>query len=76
MPGLVAGGVLVFLTTMKELPVTLMLQPVGMDTLVSIIWDAQDALAYRYAAIPSLILILISGFSMLVLLRQEGGKIS
>ncbi|WP_394295530.1 ABC transporter permease [Natrialba chahannaoensis] len=76
MPGLVAGGILVFLTTMKELPVTLMLQPIGMDTLVSIIWDAQDALAYRYAAIPSLILILISGLSMLVLLRQEGGEIS
>ncbi|MDG5817932.1 iron ABC transporter permease [Natronococcus sp. A-GB7] len=75
MPGLVAGGVLVFLTTMKELPATLMLQPVGMDTLVSIIWDAQDALAYRYAAIPALVLILISGLSMLVLLRQEGGKI-
>ncbi|EMA40910.1 ABC transporter permease [Halobiforma nitratireducens] len=76
MPGVIAGGVLVFLTTMKELPVTLMLQPVGMDTLVSIIWDAQDALAYRYAAVPALLLILISGLSMLVLLRQEGGKIS
>ncbi|AGB39767.1 ABC transporter permease [Natronococcus occultus] len=70
-PGLIAGGVLVFLTTMKELPVTLMLQPVGMDTLVSIIWGAQDALAYRYAAVPALLLVVISGFSMLVLLRQE-----
>ncbi|MDG5758320.1 iron ABC transporter permease [Natronococcus sp. A-GB1] len=71
MPGLIAGGVLVFLTTMKELPVTLMLQPVGMDTLVSIIWGAQDALAYRYAAVPALLLVVISGLSMLVLLRQE-----
>ena len=76
MPGIVAGAALVFLTTMKELPATLMLRPVGMDTLVTIIWDAQDILAYRYAAIPALILILISGLSMLVLLRQEGGDIS
>ncbi|WP_290817925.1 iron ABC transporter permease [Halovivax sp.] len=71
-PGVVVGGILVFLTTMKELPVTLMLGPVGMDTLVIIIWDAQDALAYRYAAVPALLLIVISGLSMLVLLRQEG----
>lgn len=76
MPGLVAGAVLVFLTTMKELPATLMLQPIGMDTLVSTIWDAQNALAYRYAAIPALLLILISGFSMLVMLFQEGGDLS
>jgi iron(III) transport system permease protein len=71
MPGVIAGGILVFLTTMKELPVTLMLQPIGMETLVSIIWGAQDALAYRYAAVPALFLVGISGLSMLVLLRQE-----
>ena len=76
MPGVVAGGVLVFLTTMKELPVTLMLRPIGMETLVSLIWNAQDSLAYRYAAVPALLLILISGLSMLVLLRQEGGDLS
>lgn len=76
MPGVVAGGVLVFLTTMKELPVTLMLRPVGMETLVSIIWGAQADLAYRYAAFPSLLLILISGFSMLILLRQEGSDLN
>ncbi|THE65724.1 iron ABC transporter permease [Salinadaptatus halalkaliphilus] len=75
MPGVIAGAVLVFLTTMKELPVTLMLRPIGMETLVSLIWNAQDSLAYRYAAIPSLLLILISGLSMIVLLRQEGDKI-
>ena len=71
-PGLVAGGILVFLTTMKELPVTLMLKPVGMDTLVYIIWEAQRTLHYSYAALPAFILILISGLTMLVLLRQEG----
>ncbi|MCU4925971.1 iron ABC transporter permease [Halobacteria archaeon AArc-dxtr1] len=75
MPGIIAGGVLVFLTTMKELPVTLMLRPVGMETLVSITWNAVDALAYRYAALPSLLLVLISGLSMLILLRQEDGRL-
>ncbi|MFP8953377.1 ABC transporter permease [Natrialbaceae archaeon A-arb3/5] len=75
MPGMIAGGVLVFLTTMKELPVTLMLRPIGMETLVSIIWNAQDAIAYRYAALPSLLLIFISGLSMLILLRQEDNNV-
>lgn len=72
MPGVIAGGVLVFLTTMKELPMTLMLQPIGMDTLVIVIWNAQNALAYRYAALPAFILIVVSGLTMIVLLSQEG----
>ncbi|WP_331232948.1 ABC transporter permease [Natronorarus salvus] len=76
MPGVVAGGILVFLTTMKELPMTLMLQPIGMDTLVIVIWGAQNALAYRYAAVPALLLILISGLTMVVMLRQEGYDVS
>ena len=71
LPGVVAGAILVFLTTMKELPITMMLQPIGMDTLVIIIWDAQSILAYRYAAVPALLLIGISGLTMLVLLSQE-----
>lgn len=70
-PGVIAGGALVFLTTMKELPATLMLQPVGMETLVTIIWAAHEGLFYRYAAIPALVLILISGLSMLVLIAVE-----
>lgn len=75
-PGAVVGAVLVFLTTMKELPMTLMLRPIGMDTLVIIIWDAQDILAYRYAAIPALVLIVVSGLTMLVLLRQESSRLA
>ena len=74
-PGMVAGAVLVFLTTMKELPLTLMLQPIGMDTLVIKIWQAHGAVAYRYAAIPALLLIGISGVTMIVLLRQEGSNL-
>ncbi len=70
-PGIIAGGALVFLTTMKELPATLLLRPFGMDTLVTIIWSAHDQVLYAYAALPALILILISGLSMLILLYQE-----
>ena len=33
LPGLLAGGSLVFLTSLKELPATLLLRPAGFDTL-------------------------------------------
>ncbi|WP_339102543.1 iron ABC transporter permease [Haloterrigena salinisoli] len=71
-PGLTAGAALVFLTTMKELPATLMLRPHDFDTLVTIIWRAQEAAYYQYAAIPALILLVVSGLSILVMLSQGG----
>jgi iron(III) transport system permease protein len=71
--GLVAGAALIFLTTMKELPATLILRPSGFETIVFQIWRAQEDALYQYAAVPALLLILISGLSMVVLLSQEGG---
>lgn len=70
-PGVLAGAALVFLTTMKELPATLMLRPTGFDTLVVRIWRAESAGYYGAAAVPALILVLVSALSMLVLLSQE-----
>ena len=35
LPGISGGGVLVFLTVMKELPATLILSPIGFDTLAT-----------------------------------------
>jgi iron(III) transport system permease protein len=70
-PGVTAGAALVFLTAMKELPATLLLRPTGFETIVTQIWKAQSAAYYQYAAVPALILLLVSGLSMLVLLRQE-----
>lgn len=70
-PGLAAGAALVFLTTMKELPATLLLRPTGFETLVTRIWAAESAAVYGQAAIPALILIVVSGLSMVIILRQE-----
>ena len=38
--GVFAGGALVFLTAMKELPATLILRPIGFETLATRIWSA------------------------------------
>ncbi|MFC7186858.1 ABC transporter permease [Halorubrum yunnanense] len=72
--GIVAGAALVFLTTMKELPVTLILRPSGFETIVTQIWRAQADALYQYAVVPTLILLVISGLSMVVILAQEGGR--
>ncbi|MDS0475382.1 iron ABC transporter permease [Natrinema sp. 1APR25-10V2] len=72
LPGVAAGAALVFLTTMKELPATLMLRPLGFETLVTYIWSVEEAGMYGQAAVPALVLIGISGLSMAVILVQEG----
>jgi len=71
-PGLLAGVALVFLTTMKELPVTLMLRPAGYETLVTFIWAARENYAYGEAALPALLLLGISAGSIALVLRGEG----
>jgi iron(III) transport system permease protein len=73
-PGIATGAALVFLTTMKELPATLLLRPLRFDTLVTYIWRVQEAGLYGQAAVPALVLVVISGLSMAVILAQEGGR--
>jgi iron(III) transport system permease protein len=58
--GIGAGFVLVFLTVMKELPITLLLSPTGFNTLATEIWSSTDAGSYGRAAAPALMLIVIS----------------
>ncbi|NHZ70929.1 MAG: ABC transporter permease subunit [Proteobacteria bacterium] len=58
--GLLAGGALVFVTTIKELPATLLLSPPGFTTLAVRIWSAADELLYARAAASSLLLIAVS----------------
>jgi iron(III) transport system permease protein len=71
LPGIATGAALVFLTTMKELPATLLLSPLGFRTLVTYIWRVQEVGAYGQAAIPALVLVVLSALSMAVILRAE-----
>jgi len=73
-PGIATGAALVFLTTMKELPATLLLRPLRFDTLVTYIWRVQEAGLYGRAAVPALVLVAASALSMAVVLAQEGGN--
>jgi ABC-type Fe3+ transport system permease subunit len=70
-PGIWAGAALVFLTTIKELPVTLLLSPAGFTTLATQIWSASSEAFYARAAAPALLLVTVSALSIVVLLGQE-----
>ncbi len=59
-PGVLAGVGLVFLTSMKELPATLILRPIGFETLATRIWTAASEGIYSEAALPTLLLLLAS----------------
>ena len=71
-PGLVTGGGLVLLTTMKELPATLILRPVGFETLATLIWSAASDGAYSRAALPALCLLALTFPAVYFLLLRPG----
>jgi iron(III) transport system permease protein len=58
--GLLAGGLLVFVTTLKELPATLLLRPNGFTTLSIRIWSSAGELLYTQASAAALLLIAVS----------------
>lgn len=70
-PGLAAAGALVFLTTMKELPATLLLAPTGYSTLATQVWSATSEAFFGRAAAPAAALILLSALPMTVLVLRE-----
>jgi iron(III) transport system permease protein len=62
--GILAGASLVFLTTMKELPATLILRPIGFETLATRIWTTASEGFYSETAAPALLLVLGSALPM------------
>jgi iron(III) transport system permease protein len=71
LPGMSAGALLVFLTAMKELPITLLLSPIGFDTLATQVWSSTTQAFFTEAALPALLLIAVSAVAVLFLLRRE-----
>jgi iron(III) transport system permease protein len=74
-PGLLAGGALVFLSTMKELPATLLLRPIGFETLATEIWKYTSVAAYSRAALPALVLIGVSAPIVYLLGVRSGSEV-
>jgi iron(III) transport system permease protein len=74
-PGMLAGAALVFLSTMKELPATLLLRPIGFETLATEIWKYTSLASYSRAAPPALLLVLVSAPLVYALTARRGGEL-
>lgn len=72
--GIAAGGLLVLLTAMKELPATLMLRPTGLDTLATELWSRTEVAAYSAAAPYALTLIALAAIPAWLLSSAAAGR--
>ncbi len=76
---LLTAALLVFTEVMKELPATLLLRPLGGDTLAIAVWRATSESLYETAALPALLIVLV-GLAPVALLirlsRRPGGGLA
>lgn len=70
-PGVTAAAALVFLTTIKELPATLLLGPTGFRTLATVVWSTTSEVFYGRAAPAALVLMMVSFLSVAFLLADH-----
>jgi iron(III) transport system permease protein len=71
--GLLAAALLVFLDVMKEMPATILLRPLGLDTLAVAVWQRTAESLWEEAAVPALALVL-AGLVPVVLLVRTGAR--
>jgi iron(III) transport system permease protein len=72
LPGLLSGAGLVLMSTMKELPATLLLAPIGFETLSVKIWTGTESALFADASLACLVLILTSGvLTWLLVIRRS-----
>ena len=69
--GATAGGILVFVTTLKELPITLLLGPIGFKTLATEVWSLTAEGFFAEAAPVILVLLSISLLPTLLFAGKE-----
>lgn len=70
-PGIIGAAALVFLTAMREIPATLLLAPIGFNTLATRIWSTTNDVFFAQAAAPALMLVAVSSIALFLILSQE-----
>jgi iron(III) transport system permease protein len=69
--GFVAAWVLIFLQCMKELPATLLLRPVGFDTLAVRVWLEASEEYFQLAAPAALLIVIMTLPALLLLVSKD-----
>ena len=72
--GLLTAALLVFTEVMKELPATMLLRPLGGDTLAIAVWQATTESLYKTAALPALLIVLVGLVPVAVMIRLSGRR--
>jgi len=74
--GLLAATALLSVDMVKELPITLLLRPFGVDTLAVWVWQATSESLWAQAAVPSLLMIAVGMIAVGILLTalERGGE--
>jgi iron(III) transport system permease protein len=72
--GLATAALLVFVEVMKELPATLLLRPLGGDTLAIAVWQATTESLFRTAALPALMIVLVGLLPVALMIRLSGRR--
>jgi iron(III) transport system permease protein len=70
--GLLTACLLVFTEVMKELPATLLLRPLGGDTLAVAVWQATSESLFETAALPALMIVLAGLLPVVLMIRLSG----
>jgi len=71
-PALMTAWILVFLSSMRELPASLLLRPAGFDPLTVKIWNAASEGFYEQAAAPALLVVILSLPLIFVIIKSQG----
>ena len=69
--GMLVAIALVFLATMKELPLTLLLRPPEFETLAANVWDYTEDAMFSNAAPYAFLILVFSGIFVGLLIRRE-----
>jgi iron(III) transport system permease protein len=69
--GILAALLLVFVDVMKEMPATLLLRPLSLDTLAIAVWRRTGESLWEEAAVPALMLVLAGLIPVILLVRTS-----
>lgn len=73
MPALLSAATLVFVEIVKELPATLLLRPLGIDTLATLVYMRANVGLFAQAALPALFIVL-AGLIPVILATRLGDR--
>ena len=73
MPAILSAGTLVFVEIVKELPATLLLRPLGVDTLATLVYSRANVGLFAQAALPALFIVL-AGLIPVILATRLGDR--